>query len=854
MNLRNLRLLCILGLLLPGVCVQAQKPVAPAASPGVDPATGVVHSLRLRSGLPLGGIGVGAYQAMTDGTITAIPTRSLPAPPDSPACFGAIWTRAQGKTNSSVLAMRNAYGLPVMRALDYDGLYPQARQRFPGASLPVELTLLTFSPLIPFDLKNSSLPATAYVFHLHNPSPVSIETAVAVSWGEASTSASQVAANPAESGFFSLRLSSAGPLTARQPRSVRSDENAETTIMAYPPRRDAVVTRAAWNPAESHPGWWDGFAAEGQAPDFAGGATPPGTHSAGVVIVRLTLKPGATIDVPFAVAWASSHRYAPSGEDLGHYYQIAFADSHAVARYLLDNWNALYGLTEEWQKRLLSSNLPLWMSRRAINSAAALNTAALHTRDGRFVWQGEPGAPDLPLTTAPPETLEQREARLGAFGLTLSLFPQLAAQAVRHAGSQIALHAGPPAPDAAADYTLLLAQYALGTNDPAFLQREYPHLRRAIAALLPPEAGAAPEPDPATAAAWSLRLAALGAGKALAHLDSTQAFAEAARDGLTGNIAAVLPRMEANRRLEIACEQALTAGMARFVSRRWTGSYFADDSDRACATDQLFGSWITNTLGIAQPVSQSNLATALTTLHTHNDAVSASPLGPVRRTDAQGRALPTGGSDCLLPATLLSEAILAIQQNQPDAGVSLLQRLDATRNNSLQEMWNTPLRFEAATGEFAGGASGPTQAIDWNLIAALEGFDYDPTQDRMTLSPKIPGTWRTLSAPVFAPIFWGHLDFKPLAHGALLTFRLDRFIAPPALKPDRRSGLTQLTLRSLRVPGLPTGATSPPVVHASLGPKPLGVRTIADSSGDLIIMFATPLSLSAGDRLEVDIH
>ncbi|MCW3052585.1 MAG: putative bile acid beta-glucosidase, partial [Chthonomonadales bacterium] len=628
MNFRNLRLLYILVLLLPDVCVRAQKPSAPPASPGVDPVTGVVHSQRLRSGLPLGGIGAAAYQSMTDGTVTAIPTRLLSTPSDSPACFGAIWTRAQGKTGARVLAMRNAYGLPVMGDLDYDGLYPQAHQRFPGASLPLELTLLNFSPLIPFDLKNSTLPASAYVFHLHNPSPVSIETAVAVSWGDASTSASQVAANPAESGFFSLRLSSAGPLSARQPRSVRSDENAETTIMAYPPRRDAVVTRAAWNPAEAQPSWWDGFATEGQVPDFAAGTTPSGTHSAGVVIVRLTLKPGATIDVPFAVAWTSPHRYAPSGEDLGHYYQVAFADSHAVARYLLDNWSALYGLTEEWQKRLLSSNIPLWMSRRAINSAAALSTATLHTRDGRFVWQGEPGAPDLPLTSAAPESLEQREARLGAFGLTLSLFPQLAAQAVRHAGGQIALHAGPPAPDAAADYTLLLAQYALGTNDPAFLQREYPHLRRAIAALLPPDVGSAPEPDPPTAAAWSLRLAALGAGKALAHLDSTQAFAEAARDGLTGNIAAVLPRMEANRRLELACDQALTAGMARFVSQRWTGSYFADGSDRACATDQLFGSWITNTLGIAQPVSQPNISNALTTLRTHNDAVNTSPLGP----------------------------------------------------------------------------------------------------------------------------------------------------------------------------------------------------------------------------------
>ncbi|MCW3096671.1 MAG: putative bile acid beta-glucosidase [Chthonomonadaceae bacterium] len=833
----------------PGGRVRAQAPAT-----AVDAVTGVVHSQRLRSGLPLGGIGVGHYHSMTDGTIAPLANEEGAAAPDSPACFGAIWTRAQGKSSARVLALRSSYGLPVMAALDYDGLYPQARMRFPGSPMPLDLSLTTFSPLVPFDLKSSSLPAAAFVFHLHNPSAVPIDAAVALSWGEAASASGQVAANPAENGFFSLRLSGSSSTPARAPRSLRGEETPEITLMAYPPRRDAVVTRAAWSSMETRPGWWDSFASDGQVADFAGGTTTPGSQSAAVIIVHLTLKPGAKIDVPFAVAWTTPHRYAPSGEDLGHYYQVAFADSYAVARYLLDNGSALYGLTEEWQKRLLASNLPVWMSRRLINSAAALSTSALHTRDGRFVWNGEPGAPDLPLTSPPPEPIDQREARLGAFALALDFFPVLAAQEVRHAGSMIALHTGPPTQEQATDYLLRLAQYTLGTNDRAFLQREYPHMRRALAALLPPETGSGGGADPSSAAAWSLRLAALEAGRALARLDSVQAFNAAAADGLTGDIAAALPRMEADRRLEQACAAALRSDTAQFVSRRWTGHYFADAPDRACATDQLFGSWIANAIGVAQPFSQQHITDALTTLRTHNDALTAFPLGPVWRTDAQGQAVSEEGADCLVPATVLSEAILSIQQNQPDAGVSLLQRLEATRDNALLEVWNTPLRFRADSGMISSRSAGPTQAADWNLLSALEGFAYDPTQDRMTLSPRIPGTWRTLVAPVFSPTFWGHVEFKPLAHGALVTFRLDRFIAPPALKPDRKSGLTRLTLRSLRVPGLPQGAAGPPVVHASLGPNPLGVRTVADSSGDLIVMFATPLSLSAGDRLEVDIH
>ena len=853
MNYRNYRLWCILLILPLGGRGRGQE----AAVPAVDPATGVVHSQRLRSGLPLGGIGVGAFQSMTDGTIAPLSASGEVGitQKEVPACFGAIWTRVQGKSTARVMALRNAYGLPTMMTLDYDGLYPQARQSFPGSPLPLELSLLTYSPLIPFDLKNSSLPTAAFVFHLHNPSPVPIEAAVALSWGDTLAVNSVVAAVPAENGFFSLRLSRPTQATEHHPPGAQNEDGAETTLMAYPPRRDAVVTRAAWNPEERHPGWWDSFAADGQVPDFAGGTTAPGAQSAGVVIVRLTVKPGATIEVPFAVAWTTPHRYAPSGEDLGHYYQIGFADSHAVARYLLDNWSALYSLTEEWQKRLLASSIPLWMTRRLINSAAPLSTTALHTRDGRFVWQGEPGAPDLPLTLQPPEAVEQRESRLGAFSMVLAFFPALAAQEVRHAGSRLALHTGPPAPDEAANYTLLLAQYALWTNDAAFLQREYPHLRRALAALLPAETDSGLEPDPQSAAAWSLRLAALGAGKALAQLDSTQAFAEASQGGLVGAIAAILPRMEADRQLEIACDSALTAGASRFVAQRWTGHYYADNADGVCATDQLFGAWEASTLGTMPPIPQDKIAEALVTLQTHNDNISLYTLAPLWHADAQRRALSGEAPDCLVPASLLSEAILAIRQNRPGAGVDLLQRLETVRSNTLREVWNTPARFRVDSGEITTTAAyGTTQAADWNLLYALEGFGYDPTLGRLTLSPSMPGTWRTLSAPIFAPTFWGHLEFKPRVHGALLTFRLDRFVAPPALKPGRKSGLTRLILRSLRVPGLPAGATTLPVVHAGLGPNPLGVRTVADSSGDLIVMFATPLSLSAGDRLEIDIH
>src|SRR5581483_3203686 len=61
--------LCLMMALLWGWACPAATQQAPAA-PAVDPATGVVHSQRLASGVPLGGLGTGTFQIMTDGAVS----------------------------------------------------------------------------------------------------------------------------------------------------------------------------------------------------------------------------------------------------------------------------------------------------------------------------------------------------------------------------------------------------------------------------------------------------------------------------------------------------------------------------------------------------------------------------------------------------------------------------------------------------------------------------------------------------------------------------------------------------------------------------------------------------------------
>ncbi|HLJ53890.1 MAG TPA: GH116 family glycosyl-hydrolase, partial [Chthonomonadaceae bacterium] len=185
---RALRLtICIAALLLSSAtfCASAGAAPPPAGdSSPVDPITGVVHSRRLASGVPLGGIGAGTFQVMTDGAISAATYNNNWAYPsgDLPGCFLAVRAAAAGRPVGRVLALKNAYGLPAISGVDYSGLFPVAKLAYQDLALPVQVSVRAFSPLIPHDLRNSSFPAAAFIVRLTNLSGGEAQASVALSW------------------------------------------------------------------------------------------------------------------------------------------------------------------------------------------------------------------------------------------------------------------------------------------------------------------------------------------------------------------------------------------------------------------------------------------------------------------------------------------------------------------------------------------------------------------------------------------------------------------------------------------------------------------------------------------------
>ena len=156
----------------------------PAITPVVQTEFRTARNERLPVGVPFGGIGCGGFQLMTDGAVSrATYNNNLTNPlGDLAGCFASIWTETDGKSSARTLKLKSEYGLPVIGGLEYEFRYPEALIKYSDSTLPVAVSLKAITPIIPHDLKNSNLPVALFLFSVHNSSKSAVTVSIALSW------------------------------------------------------------------------------------------------------------------------------------------------------------------------------------------------------------------------------------------------------------------------------------------------------------------------------------------------------------------------------------------------------------------------------------------------------------------------------------------------------------------------------------------------------------------------------------------------------------------------------------------------------------------------------------------------
>lgn len=822
-----------------------------------DTETGVIHSQQWQAGVPLGGIGCGTFEIRTDGTIShATINNNWDAPTsDLPGCFAALWTNAGGRILARVLTLKSTYGLPSIAKIDYRGLFPQVFIDYRDPALPVDLSLRAYSPLIPHDVMNSALPVALFVFTIRNESRAPVEAAIAFSWenflgvgGSVTTgrfadrTGNRVEPIPYEEGIFGLRFTTPPAPSTPPPNRLHFNARGEYALLAQPPTKETLVTTADWNVLDKTPSWWAGFARNGTVEGSVGSGREGKIHPAGVLVLKVALRAGEERQIPFVIAWYTSAHYILSGREYGHLYQKAFADAVQVARYALENRLNLLVLTEEWQTYLLRSSLPSWLARRIINDASFLFCNTLLTRDA-----GGVGSPVFTMLVDPVEgkgALGDMHRRLVGSALLSVWFPALDGNELRqfslaeggtgaipHHIGDIDRKIGRAEPmqqreeaqaDIACAYVFQVYRNYLWTGSQRFLDEFYPSAKRAIERLADNDIQNSPYDA-------TLRLAALNMGARMAEVMEDKNFATRCRTW---------------------AEQARES----IVKKLWNGRFLrmgeGSSEEEVCSTWQLAGVWMAEVVGIDDILPADIITRALESLMSLNDRVET--LCPPAQIRADGSW--TVDRRCWIPQAVAFQATLYAQRGYPDEALALLARIDRALVERIQRPWQPPLWVQADTGTSSAESSGLAGASSWSLLYALAGFGLDIPAGRLILAPRLPRDLKALSLPLFAPTFWGWLEYRTSRIRDVLVFHLDRMMpAPPGPTSTAAPGIfpsatgAGLLLKQVILPGI--AGDTPPVI-AAIGRSPAPGKVSRDLRGRLVFTFDAPVRLTAGQRLE----
>ncbi len=141
---------------------------------------------------PIGGIGAGMFCLEGTGAISHLSVRNKPEMYNEPYAFAAISVRGlekgakvleapvpgwklfgpQGSGNGSG---HRSYGLPRFESGRFLSRFPFAMVELTDPDIPIEVKITGWSPFIPNDADNSSLPSGALEYHFRNTSDVPIE-------------------------------------------------------------------------------------------------------------------------------------------------------------------------------------------------------------------------------------------------------------------------------------------------------------------------------------------------------------------------------------------------------------------------------------------------------------------------------------------------------------------------------------------------------------------------------------------------------------------------------------------------------------------------------------------------------
>lgn len=533
------------------------------------------------------------------------------------------------------------------RTLDRDGFpgvtfrgeYPIGIVEYTDEAVAVAVKLEAFSPFIPLNTDDSSLPATILHFTLRNTSAAPVEAMLA---GEM------------ENGVCLHERHHDGLLRNRVVREP------ELTAVVYSAEESGTQPKQSPENLRELAGFGTmSFALLGEAADeVSPDTTAPFTEKlSGSLGRKLKLAPGASTTVTFVVAWhfpnlslggwnPPKDTHGGPLENAGRYYATKFPSALAVVQYIAANYERLAGQTRLWRDTWYDSTLPFWfLDRTFLNTSILATSTCYRFANGRFYgWEG---VGDCPGTCGHVYSYAHAIARL---------FPEL--ERITREKVDFGLAQQPngsiyfrgefnnfPAVDGQAGTILRALREHQMSSDGEFLKRNWPKIKLATQWLIAKDGNGdgiiESNQHNTLDTDWFGPVAWLS-GLYNAALLGAAAMADEAGD------------VEFARQ----CRGIGETGRKNLVGQLFDGEYFinkvdpnhldAINSGTGCEIDQVFGQSWAFQVGLPRVFPQSETVTALKSLWRYNFSPD---VGPYRDVNKPGRWYAMPGEAGLLICT-----------------------------------------------------------------------------------------------------------------------------------------------------------------------------------------------------------
>ena len=557
--------------------------------------------------------------------------------------------------------VEQGFGIKVsgkeMRPLDmthwsnvqFKGQYPIAFVSFSDGAMPVKVDLQAFSPFIPLNTEDSSLPATVFEFTVSNVTAGRVEVELS-GWLENAVCLHSSRTRPGLRHNNVVRAKdllavscSAGAGSAQEVPTKTSDQPAAGSLADEPDFGTLVL--GIVDPKRSDSARPDTAESTERSSSPASATKPLGEKLVGSVTRKLVVAPNSAVRVAFVLAWHMPNlrmsRLPP-----GRHYASRFGSALDVAAYVSNDFNRLTRQTRLWHDTWYDSTLPFWfLDRTFLNTSILATSTAYRFGNGRFYgWEGV-------------GCCEGTCAHVWQYAHAVArLFPDLERMTREKIDFGLALQPDGaihfrgefndfPAIDAQAGAILRALREHQMSVDSGFLNRTWPAIKRATQWLIAKDGDGdgliqsnqhnTLDTDWFGPVSWlsGLYLAALLAAETMAHEVGDLSFAS-------------------------DCRRIFIKGQKNITDELFDGEYFinkpdprhldAINSGTGCEIDQVFGQSWAFQVGLPRVFPKPQTLSALKSLYRYNFSPD---VGPYRKEYTAGRWYAMPGEAGLLMCT-----------------------------------------------------------------------------------------------------------------------------------------------------------------------------------------------------------